>query len=82
MKKINKKRDADMTFCRCKFFILYLMLRLEELFAQELERETACNIVEGGNSLPSDLCDLPAHIPPTNYNRGSTRSSLSSMSAD
>lgn len=55
--------------------------RLEELFAQQLEQEISCGIPTA-NQLPPDLCELPAHIPPSNYNRGSTRSSLSSVSAD
>ncbi len=55
--------------------------RLEELFAQELERESSY-YASGASPLPSDLCELPAHIPPCSYNRGSTRSSLSSVSAD
>ncbi|KAK7571820.1 hypothetical protein V9T40_014292 [Parthenolecanium corni] len=54
--------------------------RLEELFAQELERESYG--MPGSSPLPADLCELPAHMPPSNYNRGSTRSSLSSVSAD
>ncbi|XP_065219198.1 serine/threonine-protein kinase 10 [Planococcus citri] len=56
--------------------------RLEELFAQQLEQENASYGLPACNQLPSDLCELPAHIPPSNYNRGSTRSSLSSVSAD
>lgn len=55
--------------------------KLEELFALQLEQENAYGLL-GTSPLPPDLCELPAHIPPCSYSRGSTRSSLSSVSAD
>lgn len=70
--------------CDC-FFFIFKIKRLEEQFAQQLEEQEAIFGPASVNCpLPADLCELPAHAPPlsSTYKHGSTRSSLSSMSAD